>query len=98
MRTRGFGADREAAREVRAGFGAATGLATAVVLSGRSGAAVAAAASTFLRACFAAFFSILSNFRACLSCALADRTSSLAAVARAAAFAAASFNLFRVVE
>jgi hypothetical protein len=51
-----------------------------------------AAASTFRRACFAAFFSTLNNLRACLSCAFAARTSVFAAAARATAFVAASLR------
>jgi hypothetical protein len=48
-----------------------------------------AAASTFRRACFAAFFSVLNNLRACLRCAFAARTWVFAAAARAAALVAA---------
>jgi hypothetical protein len=103
---RGFGA-----RRARAGFGAVAGLrtrglattllATATFASttgfdSRPGATAAAAASIFLRACFAAFFSTLNNFRACLSRAFADRTCCLAAAARAAAFALAAFSRFIV--
>ena len=54
--------------------------------------AAVAAASTFRRACFAAFFSALNALRACLSSALADRTCSFAPAARAAALAAAASN------
>src|SRR6202453_2172970 len=62
------------------------------VAAGRGARLVAAAASTFRRACFAAFFSVLNNFRACLSCALAARTWFLAAAARAAALVAATLS------
>lgn len=58
--------------------------------------AAAPAASTFLRACFAAFFSAFNDFRACFSSALAVRTLSFAAAARAAAFAAAALSRFIV--
>jgi hypothetical protein len=51
-----------------------------------------AAASTFRRACFAAFFSVLNNLRACLRCAFAARTWVFAAAARAAALAAATLS------
>ncbi len=83
-------------RAAPTGFGA--GLRTAglsfSVAAGRGArrAAETAAASTFRRACFAAFFSTLNNLRACLSCAFAARTSVFAAVARAAALAAASLR------
>jgi hypothetical protein len=108
LRARDFGARRAA---LRAGFGAVVDLrtrglatatfaavtfATATGFDARPGATAAAAASIFLRACFAAFFSTLNNFRACLSCAFADRTWSLAATARAAAFAASAFSRFIV--
>jgi hypothetical protein len=52
-------------------------------------AADVAAASTLRRACFAAFFSVLNNLRACLSCTLAARIWLFAAAARAAALVAA---------
>jgi hypothetical protein len=52
-------------------------------------AADVAAASTFRRACFAAFFSVLNNLRACLSCAFTTRIWVLAAAALAAALVAA---------
>ena len=55
-------------------------------------AAEVAAASTFRRACFAAFFSVLNNLRACLSCAFAARTWVFAAAARAAALVAATLS------
>lgn len=83
-------------RTARAGFDA--GLRTAGLSSraaaGRSGrlAEDAAAAAAFRRACFAAFFSVLNNLRACLSCAFATRTSVFAAAARAAARVAASLS------
>ena len=67
----------------------------AIGLEGRSRAATVVAmtaASTFRRACFAAFFSDLNTLRACLSNALADRTCSFALAARAAALAAAAFS------
>ncbi len=51
-----------------------------------------AAASTFRHACFAAFFSVLNNLRACLRFAFAARTWVLAAAARAAAFVAAALS------
>jgi predicted lipid-binding transport protein (Tim44 family) len=51
-----------------------------------------AAASTFRRACFAAFFSVLNNLRACLRCAFAARTWVFAAAARAAALVAATLS------
>jgi hypothetical protein len=51
-----------------------------------------AAASTFRRACFAAFFSDLNNLRACLRCAFAARTRVFAAAARAAALVAATLS------
>ena len=51
-----------------------------------------AAASTFRRACFAAFFSVLNSLRACLRCAFAARTWVLAAAARAAALVAATLS------
>jgi hypothetical protein len=51
-----------------------------------------AAASTFRRARFAAFFSVLNNLRACLRCAFAARTWVFAAVARAAALVAATLS------
>jgi len=54
--------------------------------------AAAAAASTFRRACFAAFFSVLNNLRACLSCAFAARSRVFAAAARAAAWVAAALS------
>jgi hypothetical protein len=59
------------------------------VAAGLGARVIAEAASTFRRACFAARFSILNNFRACLSCAFAARTSVFAAAARAAALIAA---------
>lgn len=83
---------------LRAATGFAAGLRTAglsfSVAAGRAGrrAAETAAASTFRRACFAAFFSTLNNFRACLSCAFAARTSVFAAAARAAALVAATLR------
>src|ERR1700733_6369424 len=106
----GFGPRRAARRAdfgagarfaTRAGLGAATcfaavrGLATAADVTARTG-VTAAAASSFLRACFAAFFSVFNNFRACFSCAFADRTLSLAAAAPAAALAAAALSRFIV--
>jgi hypothetical protein len=51
-----------------------------------------AAASTFRRACFAAFFSVLNNLRTCLRCAFAARTWVFAAAARAAALVAATLS------
>jgi hypothetical protein len=53
-----------------------------------------AAALAFRRACFAAFFSVLNNLRACFSCVLAARTWVFAAVARAAALVAAILSRF----
>jgi hypothetical protein len=55
-------------------------------------AAVATAASNLRRACLAAFFSALNNFRACLRRPFAERRSSLAADARATALATASLS------
>jgi hypothetical protein len=55
-------------------------------------AADVAAASTLRRACFAAFFSVLNNLRACLSCIFAARIWLFAAAARAAALVAASLS------
>jgi hypothetical protein len=55
-------------------------------------AAEVAAASTFRCACFAAFFSVLNNLRACLSCAFAARTWVFAAEARSAALVAAALS------
>jgi hypothetical protein len=78
-----------------AGTGFAAGLRTAGLSFsvaaglGARRAADTAAASTFRRACFAAFFSTLNNLRACLSCAFAARTWVLAVAARAAALVAA---------
>ena len=65
-------------RAARTGFGAddlrTAGLSLSAA-AGRGARFVAeAAASTFCRACFAAFFSVLNNLRACLRCALAART------------------------
>ena len=77
------------------GLVAATGLVTTAGFTARTG-VMAAAASSFLRACFAAFFSALNNFRACFSCAFADRTLSFAAAAPAAALAAAALSRFIV--
>ena len=80
------------------GAGFASGLRTAglslSVAAGLGARRVAdtAAASTFRHACFAAFFSVLNNLRACLSCAFAARTWDLAVAARAAALVAASFS------
>ena len=80
------------------GTGFASGLRTAglslSVAAGLGARRVAdtAAASTFRHACFAAFFSVLNNLRACLSCAFAARTWVLAAAARAAAFVAANLS------
>ena len=54
----------------------------------------ATAAAAFRRACFAAFFSILNNLRACLSVAFASRTPVFAAAARAAALVAAALSRF----
>jgi hypothetical protein len=55
-------------------------------------AAEVAAVSTFRRASFAAFFSVLNNLRACLSCAFAARIRVFAAAARAAALVAATLS------
>ena len=55
-------------------------------------AAVATAPANLRRACLAAFFSALNNFRACFRRPFAERSSSLAADARAAALAAASLS------
>ena len=55
-------------------------------------ASAAWAASAFLRACFAAFLAILASLRAFLSCALAERTCSLAPSARCAAFWASALS------
>ncbi len=103
LRGRGFAVGRAA---TRAGFAAGAGLrtlglatailATATGFDTRPDGRAASAASSFLRACLAAFFSILKSFRACFSCAFADRTCSLAAAARAAALEAAAFSLFIV--
>jgi hypothetical protein len=85
-------------RFLAAGTGFAAGLRTAGLSFsvaaglGARRAAETAAASTFRRACFAAFFSALNNLRACLSCAFAARTWDLAVAARAAALVAASFS------
>src|SRR3984885_2455765 len=102
----GFGARRAARRAdfgagarfaTRAGLGAATcfaavrGLATAADVTARTG-VTAAAAPSFFRACFAAFFSVFNNFRAFFSCGFADRTLSLGAFAPAAAFGSAAFS------
>ena len=54
----------------------------------------ATAAIALRRACFAAFFSILNNLRACLSVAFASRTRVFAAAARAAALVAAALSRF----
>lgn len=96
------GADFEVGARLRAlaglgtaTFAAATGLAGATGFAAPAGVATAAA-SSFLRACFAAFFSAFSDFRACFSSAFADRTLSFAAAARAAAFAAAALSNFIV--
>ena len=92
-----FGADLASFRAMRTGC-AADDLRTAglslSVAAGR-GARLAeevAAASTFRRACFAAFFSVLNSLRACLRCAFAARTWVLAAAARAAALVAATLS------
>jgi hypothetical protein len=50
------------------------------------------AASSFFRACFAAFFCALNNLRASLSRAFADRTACLAEAALEAAFSAAALS------
>jgi hypothetical protein len=107
-RARGFevflGADLGAALR-RLGFGARTALLAAGVRTAGLGLRVAVgfgartvaeatAATAFRRACFAAFFSILNNLRACLSVAFASRTRVLAAAARAAALVAASLSRF----
>jgi len=63
--------------------------------AGRGGRAVPAA-STWRRACFAAFFAALNALRACLSSALAKRTCLLAAAARAADLTAAPLSFFSV--
>ena len=80
-------------RGARAGFAAAglrmAGLSLSVAAGRGARRFAEAAASTFRRACFAAFFSVLNTFRACFSCALAARTWVLAAAARAAALVAA---------
>jgi hypothetical protein len=73
---------------------AAAGLSWGVAGFGARAVAEAAADAIFRRACFAAFFSILNNLRACLSVAFASRTLVLAAAARAAALLAASLSRF----
>ena len=91
-----LGVDLVRLRAARTGFGA--GLRTAGLsfraAAGRGARRVAetAAASTFRHACFAAFFSVLNNLRACLSCAFAARTWVFAAAARAAALVAVSLS------
>ncbi len=79
-------------RAARSGFTAAdlrmAGLSLSLA-AGLGARLVAAAASTFRRACFAALFSILNNLRACLSCAFAARTWVFAAATRPAALLAA---------
>ena len=92
-----------ALRLTRADF-VATGLRTAgISLSAAAGlgarvVAEAAAATAFRRACLAAFFSILNNLRACLSCAFAARTWTFAAAARAAALVAAILSRFMISD
>jgi hypothetical protein len=98
-----FGAALGVFRAARTGSVARTGCLTDAlrtaglslsVAAGRGArlAAEAAAASTFRRASFAAFFSALNNLRACLSCAFASRIRVFAAEARAAALVAATLS------
>jgi hypothetical protein len=87
----GFGAGSGFGAGLGVGFGlAATGFDALTCV------AAAPTASTFRRACFAAFFAALNNLRACFSRAFADRTPSFAAAARAAAIAAAVLRRFIV--
>ena len=85
-------------RATRTGCGVADDLRTAglslSVAAGRGArlAAEVAAASTFRRACLAAFFSVLNNLRACFRCAFAARIWVFAAAARAAALVAAALS------
>lgn len=92
-----FGAVFGLLRAARTGFGGddlrTAGLSLSVAAGrGARVAREAVAASTFRRACFAAFFSVLNSLRACLSCAFAARTWVFAAAARAAALVAASLR------
>jgi hypothetical protein len=94
--------DADLGAALRSGFGARAPLAAGLSEAGLRAAAgfgaravaAASAATAFRRACFAAFFSILNNLRACLSVAFASRTLVLAAAARAAALVAAALSRF----
>jgi len=91
-----FGADLASFRAMRTGCVAddlrTAGLSLSVAAGRGARFAEVAAASTFRRACFAAFFSVLNNLRACLRCAFAARTWVFAAAARAAALVAATLS------
>jgi hypothetical protein len=92
-----FGETALGAAALRTGFSAdgrrTAGLSLRVAAGlGVRAAAVATAASNLRRACLAALFSALNNFRACLRRPFAERRSSLAADARATALAAASLS------
>lgn len=80
--------------EAAPAFGTPAFLAAAVLaaLAALACCKASSAASAFFRACFAAFFRCLDNFRACLSWVLAARTCCFAACARAAAFSASKPN------